>query len=75
MVLNEDSSLWFENYPVNQIVPPNKPLKIYCRSPTFHSEDTIWLLVNGYPESWFKGNINEIVISFMDITEKVEMEL
>ena len=41
------------------------------------TEDTIWLLVNGYPELNQDGTITEIVISFMDITEQkvLEMEL
>jgi PAS domain S-box-containing protein len=75
--LNEDSSIMaFEKYPVNQIVATKQAIKNFIlgvQRPIL--EDTVWLLVNGYPELNHDGTITEIVISFMDITEQKVMEM
>lgn len=75
--LNEDSSIMaVENYPVNQIVSTKQAIKNYTAGVQRSTlEDTVWLLVNGYPELNQDGNITEIVISFMDITEQKVMEM
>ena len=75
--INEDhSTMIVENYPVNIIIVTKKPLKNYtvgAKRPI--TGNIIWLLVNGYPELDPDGSINEIVISFMDITEQKVMEM
>lgn len=75
--LNEDRSIMtFENYPVNQIVATKQAVKKFTIGVQRHSlEDTVWLLVNGYPELNQDENITEIVISFIDITEQKVMEM
>ncbi len=75
--LNEDSSIMtFENYPVNQIVTTKQAIKNFTAGVHRSTlDDTVWLLVNGYPELNLEGKITEIVISFMDITEQKVMEM
>ena len=77
--LNEDYSIMpFENYPVNQIIASMQPLKNFILGVKHQTTDKIvWLLINGFPDTDAYGNINEIVISFIDITEQrlMEMEL
>ena len=75
--LNEDSSIMtVENYPVNQIVSTKQAIKNFTAGVQRSTlDDTVWLLVNGYPELNQEGNITEIVISFMDITEQKVMEM
>ncbi|MDI6050176.1 PAS domain S-box protein [Flavobacterium sp. XS2P24] len=74
--LNEDNSVMqFENYPVNQIVANKsaiKNLKVGVNRPI--NKDIVWLLINGFPDIDASGKINEIVISFIDITEQKIME-
>ena len=74
---NEDSSVMtVEDYPVNQIVATKQAIKNFTAGVQRSTvEDTVWLLVNGYPELNQDGNITEIVISFMDITEQKVMEM
>ncbi len=70
--------LAIENFPVNQIISSKASLKNYKMGVVRSTEkEPIWVLVNGYPDFDNQGNINEIVISFMDITEQkvLEMEL
>ncbi len=59
-----------EKYPVNQILNTKKPLKNFIagvnRSLT---NDTVLLLVNGFPVMNTINEITEIVISIIDITE------
>ncbi|RKS13863.1 PAS domain S-box protein [Flavobacterium sp. 120] len=75
--LNEDGSVMqFENYPVNQIVANKsaiKNLKVGVNRPV--NKDIVWLLINGFPDIDASGTINEIVISFIDITEQKLMEM
>ena len=75
--LNEDKSVMeLKNFPVMQIINTKQPLKNFTVGvvrPTF--KDLIWILVNGYPNLDEEGNINEIVVSFLDITEQKVMEM
>ena len=75
--LNEDNSVMqFENYPVNQIVANKRAIKNFkvgVNRPT--NNDIVWLLINGFPDIDVNGMINEIVISFIDITEQKLMEM
>jgi PAS domain S-box-containing protein len=62
--------LSFDKYPVNQILANKKPLKNFIagvKRP--HSKGVILLLVNGFPVIAPNGELTEIVISFIDITE------
>ncbi|MFE3869073.1 response regulator [Flavobacterium sp. LS2P90] len=65
----------FEKYPVNQILTTKKSIKNFIvgvnRSLT---NDTVLLLVNGFPIMNGSHEITEIVISFIDITEIKLME-
>ena len=75
--LNEDNSVMqTENYPVNQIIAKKQAIKkciVGVKRPA--NNDVVWLLINGFPDMDSDGNINEIVISFVDITEQKLMEM
>ena len=65
-----NSALPSERYPVNQILNTKKPLKNFIAGVNrTHTNDTILLLVNGFPVTNTINEITEIVISFIDITE------
>ncbi|SEA42062.1 PAS domain S-box-containing protein [Flavobacterium gillisiae] len=60
----------YDKYPVNQIIASRKPLKNFIvgfRIP--NSKEVVLLLVNGFPVIDTNGELIEIVISFIDITE------
>ena len=74
--MNEDLSVMpIEKYPVNEILRTKQSLKnkILGIIRPKNSEIT-WLLANGFPEMDANGEIFEIVISFIDITERKLME-
>jgi len=59
-----------EEYPVNRILSTKKQFRNFIlgvRRNVF--EDIAWLTVNGFPVFDDKGEITEILISFIDITE------
>ena len=64
-----------EKYPTNQIINSKKPVKNFIAG-VFRpkTNDMIWLLINGFPVLNDKGELNEIVISFVDITPRIQME-
>ncbi len=74
--LNEDySTLPVEKFPVNQVLSAKKPIKdfrvgVYRPS----TDDIVWLAVNGSLVLDNNNAITEIVISFIDITERKEAE-
>jgi len=71
----DDIPLPFDDYPVNRIVNSKSPIKnqifkIYDPG----KNDFVWLTVNGFPVLNNKGEIIEIVISFIDITARKQTE-
>lgn len=70
-----DLPLAVENYPVNTIIRTGQPLKNFIgkviRSQT---NDYRLLLINGFPLNNYKGELSEIVISFIDISDMKQME-
>ncbi|GIZ08612.1 PAS domain S-box protein [Flavobacterium sp. UMI-01] len=71
----KQNELSFANYPLNRIIRTNKSIKnvtIAIKNPTI--KKVVWVLVNGFPLWNEKGEIDEIVISFIDITEQKVME-
>lgn len=69
--LNEDKSpLPLDRYPVNQVKNTKKPFKSFIGGVNRpKTKDVVWLIVNGFPVLNAKEEIEEIVISFIDITE------
>jgi len=77
--LKEDESiLAYEEYPVNQILTSKKNLKNFILGVYRPQNSNVnWVIVNGFPILDEKGEIDEIVISFIDITSRkvIESEL
>lgn len=74
-IAEDNKKLPIEQYPVNQIASSQKPIRgqIYgIYQP--EKKSTIWVSVNGFPVFDNKGNISEIVVSFIDITERINAE-
>ena len=61
----------FEQYPVNRILATRKPFRnviLGVIQPT--TRKLVWLAVNGFPVFDAQGEITEVLISFIDITER-----
>lgn len=73
-----NDKMTLEWYPVNQIITSKKPLKNFKIGLELPDSSTMtWLLVNGFPDFDMNGNLVEVIISFIDITDQktLEMEL
>lgn len=69
-------ALPIENYPVNQIIDKKKPIKNFImgiKRPD--NTRTIWLLLNGFAVVDHKGEITEVITSFIEITELKMLEI
>ncbi|MEI8084725.1 MAG: PAS domain S-box protein [Paludibacter sp.] len=65
------SHLALEDYPVNLIARTKKPIIDYVigiNRPV--TNDLVWVMVNGFPMLNPTGEISEIIISFIDITQR-----
>jgi len=74
--VNEDNKpLPLDSYPVNRIITGGKPIKnqILGIHQSGNSE-VVWVTVNGFPVLDNTGEITEIVISFINITERKQAE-
>ncbi|MGO4817710.1 PAS domain S-box protein [Flavobacterium sp. W22_SRS_FP1] len=75
--LNKDGSIMdAELFPVNQIARTKQSIKnvlVGVNRPL--SSDVAWILVSGYPFFDNKGDLAEIVISFIDITDRKLLEI
>jgi signal transduction histidine kinase/ActR/RegA family two-component response regulator len=74
--LNENGSrMAFEEYPLKLIEKSKKPLKNYVVGLIRKDNGgNIWLLVSGFPIMDEKGEIKEIVLCLVDITERKLLE-
>ena len=71
----DKTSLPLKEYPVNVIANSKKPLKEHVLGVNqSYKTDIVWVTVQGYPVLSNSGEINEIVISFTNITEKKLIE-
>ncbi|WP_395062375.1 PAS domain S-box protein [Flavobacterium sp.] len=71
-----NKSLPVDKYPVNIISQTRKAIKnIIIGVKRKKTNDVVWLLINGFPVYDLKDEINEMVISFIDITEQKVMEM
>lgn len=71
-----DQVLAYENYPVNIILRTREPIKnllLGLYRPKF--QDKVWALVNGFPVFDDKGELVEIITSFIDYTDKRKTEM
>ena len=70
-----NTALPFEEYPVNIIANQKKGFKnLVCGVNRPVTNDLKWLVVNGFPVFNNKNELIEIVISFIDITERKNAE-
>ncbi len=75
-IYEDGTPVALENYPVNEIISTRSPLKNIIMGVNRPSQnDTIWLLVNGFPEFNKEGEIKEIITTFIDITARKVMEM
>jgi signal transduction histidine kinase/CheY-like chemotaxis protein len=71
----KDFKLPIDDYPVNIILHTGKPLKNFiAKVKRRKTNDFSLLLMNGFPLKNHKGDLSEIVISFIDISEMKQME-
>ncbi len=74
--IHEDHTpLTFDEYPVNRIVTGRQPIKnqvLGIRQPG--KNDVVWVTANGFPVLDIKCEITEVVISFIDITDRMHAE-
>ena len=72
---NEDySEMSFDKFPISQILNSKKAIKNFPLGIKDAIKETIvWVLVSGFPVLDSNGNIQEVVISFIDVTEQNKM--
>ncbi len=74
-ITEDNKPLPLEEYPVNRIITSKKSIKNQilgiCRQ---NKNDTVWVTADGVPVFDNNGDLSEIVISFVDITDRKESE-
>ena len=71
----DGKKLELDQYPVMQVINSGKPL--YNMIEWIHSSKKrglVWVLINGFPEYDASGNLEQVVITFVDITDRKKAE-
>jgi len=69
------TALPIAEYPVNKIIATKKPIVDFVIGIYHpHTNEFVWVLVNGFPMLDSKGEITEVLISFIDITHRKQSE-
>ena len=76
LFLREDGSvLTVEEYPVNLVLSAQKPLRNQVTGIRLPDRDRVcWMLVSAEPEFDRAGNITQVIVSFIDISERKRAE-
>ncbi|MBY5310156.1 PAS domain S-box protein, partial [Aphanizomenon flos-aquae CCAP 1446/1C] len=71
-LLREDETVMpVSEYPINQVIAALQPLENYVLGVNRpQSKTQIWLLVNAFPEFDSNGNLQRVVVTFVDISER-----
>ncbi|MBW3587137.1 MAG: PAS domain S-box protein, partial [Cyanobacteria bacterium 0813] len=73
--VREDGSVMpLEEYPVNQVLSTGSSLKNYVLGIKKESDSCAWGLVNAYPEFDQNGQITQVVVTFIDISQRKNVE-
>lgn len=74
--VHEDGSrMMVKDYPVAQVLAKKAPLTNFiCGIRRRRSQDLIWVLVNAQPRFAESGAIVEVLVAFMDITQRKQAE-
>jgi len=74
--INDDNGdMPLDEYPVNRVLSTSEPLRnmvVGVNRP--QSGDVVWVLVNGYSVLNASEQVEEVIINFVDITERVRAE-
>lgn len=75
--LREDGTVMpVHDYPVNRVLLEREPVRsLVLGIRRAHPEDTVWLLVNGVPVLQEGGGIEQVLITFVDITARRRAEV
>jgi len=70
--LNADGErMSLEEYPVNQLMATRQPLRDFTTGIYRPKKrDQVWVLVKADPVSDYKGNTQQVIVTFIDITER-----
>ncbi|MEG4115137.1 MULTISPECIES: PAS domain S-box protein [unclassified Microcoleus] len=74
--VREDGSVMpLEEYPVNQVLSRGSSLKNYVLGIKKEIDSCVWVLVNAYPEFDQNSKIIQVVVTFIDISNRKKVEL
>lgn len=72
----EDSTVMpFEEYPVNQVLNTGLPIINYVLKINRSDRTKVWVLVNAFPEFDINQKLQQIAITFVDISDRKQAEL
>jgi diguanylate cyclase (GGDEF)-like protein/PAS domain S-box-containing protein len=64
-----------EEYPANRVIAENRPLRDYLLGIVRSTgTEPIWVYVNAFPDLDSRGHLQEVIVSFVDISERRHAE-
>ncbi|MBI1293976.1 PAS domain-containing protein [bacterium] len=71
----DGSRMLLDEYPVMQVLTNKTPTENFVlgiKRPS--TQDVVWVMVNAFPEFNASGNIIQVVVTFVDVTEQIQAE-
>ncbi len=74
--LNADGErMSLKEYPINQVMATRQPLRDFTAGIYLPNKvEQLWVLVNADPVLDYKGNIQQVIVTFMEITDHKRVE-
>jgi PAS domain S-box-containing protein len=73
--LREDGTVMpIEEYPAYRVLSTGMPMKNYVLGIQREKSSLVWVLVNAYPEFDINGQLKQVVITFIDISDRKKAE-
>ncbi len=66
-----------DEYPVNQVIATGQPLRNFAvkvHRPHKRAEQDVWVLVSGDPVLDESGELNRVIVTFVDVTERMKVD-
>ncbi|MEG4487474.1 PAS domain S-box protein [Microcoleus sp. D2_18a_B4] len=74
LVREDGSEMPLEEYPVNQVLSTGSSIKNQVLGIKQEIDSCVWVLVNAYPELDQKGQIKQVIVTFIDISPRKKIE-
>lgn len=74
-IRDDGSTMPFEEFPANKVISTKQPIRNLSLGVIQRAdEEPVWVLVDAFPDIDTEGELKQVVVTFIDVTERRRME-